>query len=92
MSTRTLKKELSNMKAQELKEKLMHYRETETNYCIMNYWIIASWCNCGKTYFYRKKIQLLKILQFSSFCGIILIQLDSTNTGLTLVQVSGSKQ
>ena len=37
MSTRTLKKELSNMKAQELKEKLMHYRETETNDCIMNY-------------------------------------------------------
>ena len=31
MSTRTPKKKLLNMKTQELKEKLMHYRETETN-------------------------------------------------------------
>ena len=31
MSTHTLKKKLSNMKTQELKEELMHYRETETN-------------------------------------------------------------
>ena len=31
MSTRTPKKKLSNMKTQELKEELIHYRETETN-------------------------------------------------------------
>ena len=31
MSNRTPKKKLSNMKTQELKEELMHYRETKTN-------------------------------------------------------------
>ena len=31
MSTRTPRKKLSNMKTQELKEELMHYRETKTN-------------------------------------------------------------
>ena len=31
MSNRTPKKKLSNMKTQELKEELMHYRETEAN-------------------------------------------------------------
>ena len=31
MSTRTPKKKLSNMKTHELKEELMHYRETKPN-------------------------------------------------------------
>ena len=31
MSTRTPRKKLSNIKTQELKEELMHYRETKTN-------------------------------------------------------------
>ena len=38
-----------------------------------------------KDVFLPKEIEVLKTFQFSRFCGIIFIQLDSTYTGLTLV-------